>query len=90
MNFRHYTAPFSAYPILQQRVLQVLQSLPENVQRDFLDDPRFGVEIDNYQPGVGWSLFMPTPGPPGQGSRKVVLRPKLNEAAERFAVRHCA
>ena len=86
MTFRLYAEPFVEYPILQQRVLEVLESLPEDVQRDFLEDARFGVEIDNYEPGVGWSLFMPTPGPLGQGSRKVVLRPKLNHASEKFAL----
>ena len=86
MTFDLYAAPFGDYPVLQQRVLQVLESLPADVQHDFLQDPRFGVEIDNYEPGVGWSLFMPTPGPPGQGSRKVVLRPRLNYATEQFAL----
>ena len=85
MPFSAYIAPFHDYPTLQQRVLKVLQSLPAEVQADFLDDPRFGVAIDNYEPGKGWSLFMPTPGPPGQGSRRVVLRPKLNSLPEQFA-----
>ncbi len=83
--FTAYLEPFDVYPILQQRVLSVLQGLPEEVQRDFVDDPRFGVDIDNYEPGKGWSLFMPTPGPPGHGSRRVVLRPKLDSASEQFA-----
>ena len=86
MNFSIYAAPFANFPVLQDRVIRVLVSLPTDVQSDFLEDPRFGVEIDNYEPGVGWTLFMPTPGPIGQGSRKVVLRPKLNEAAEQFAL----
>jgi len=85
MPFASLTDPFADHPVLQQRVLAVLQALPEDVQRDFLDDPRFGTAIDNYEPGKGWSLFMPTPGPPGQGSRRVVLRPKLNAASEGFA-----
>ena len=84
--FDSYLEPFGEYPILRQRVLWVMELLPTHVQRDFLDDPRFGVEIYNYQPGVGWTLFMPTPGPPGQGSRRVVLRPKLNDAPEPFAL----
>lgn len=83
--FSAYLEPFADYPALQQRVLSVLQQLPDEVQRDFLDDPRFGVAIDNYEPGTGWTLFMPTPGPLGQGSRRVVLRPKLDKASEQFA-----
>ena len=85
MVFAAYIEPFSEYPMLQQRVLSVLRALPAEVQRDFLDDPRFGVAIDNYEPGKGWSLWMPTPGPLGEGSRRVVLRPKLDGASDQFA-----
>lgn len=85
MVFAAYIEPFSEYPVLQQRVLFVLRALPADVQRDFLNDPRFGVAIDNYEPGKGWSLWMPIPGPPGEGSRRVVLRPRLDGATEQFA-----
>ena len=85
MNFAAFTKPFADHPLLQKRVLSVLQALPGEVQRDFVDDPRFGTAIENYEPGKGWTLFMPTPGPPGQGSRRVVLRPKLELASEAFA-----
>ena len=61
MCFAAYLEPFSAHPVLQQRVLLVLEQLPPEVQRDFLEDHRFGVTIDNYEPGVGWSFVMPTP-----------------------------
>lgn len=83
--FATYIEPFAEYPVLRQRVLDVLEALPAEVQRDFLDDPRFGVAIDNYQPGKGWTLWMPAPGPPGEGSRCVVLRPRLATASEQFA-----
>ncbi len=66
-------------------MLHVLQALPEIVQRDFLDDPRFRVELDNYVPGQGWTLWMAVPGPVGSGSRCVVLRPRLAESSEEFA-----
>lgn len=85
MRFATLTEPFADYPVLHDRVHSVLQSLPGEVQRDFLDDPRFGTAIDNYEPGKGWSLLMSTPGPPGEGSRCVVLRPKLDTAPEEFA-----
>lgn len=55
------------------------------MQQDFLGDHRFRVELDNYEPGKGWTLFMPTPGPDGGGSRCVVLKPKLDAASEAFA-----
>ena len=86
MCFAAYLEPFSAHPVLQQRVLLVLEQLPPEVQRDFLEDNRFGVTIDNYEPGVGWSFVMPTPGLLGKGSRCVVLRPKLEAASEQFAM----
>jgi hypothetical protein len=66
-------------------VLAVLNRLPEPVQRDFLDDPRFRVTLDNFVPGKGWSLLMDVPGPPGSGSRCVVLRPRLATCSEAFA-----
>lgn len=85
MSFLNYTEPFAEHPLLKERILAVLQALPVEVQSDFLDDPRFTTAIDNYEPGKGWTFFMPTPGPLGQGSRCVVLRPKLNQASEAFA-----
>ena len=85
MTFDAFTEPFAGHPLLQERVLAVLRALPGDVQRDFVDDPRFGTAIDNYEPGKGWTLLMPTPGPPGEGSRRVVLRPKLEVASESFA-----
>ena len=83
--FATYVQPFAEYPVLQRRVLYVLHSLPSEVQRDFLEDPRFGVAIDNYEPGKGWSLWMPMPGFDGNSTRCVVLRPKLDAASESFA-----
>lgn len=85
MSFAAYLAPFADHPILQQRVQYVLHRLPEEVQRDFLEDPRFQIIMDNYQPGVGWSFLMPPPGPGKNSSRCVVLRLKLSETSEAFA-----
>jgi hypothetical protein len=83
--FSTYLAPFAELKPLQQRLLKVLNALPEDVQRDFLDDHRFRVELEDYEPGRGWRLFMPTPGGIGEGSRCVVLRPRLAECSEEFA-----
>lgn len=85
MTLTDYLMPFHGLPELQRRITEVLQALPDDVQQDFFDDPRFGMDIDNYEPGEGWSFFMPTPGPLGQGSRRVVLRPKLEKSSEEFA-----
>ena len=86
MCFAVYLEPFSEYPILQRRVRHVLEQLPTEVQQDFLDDHRFKVIIDNFQPGVGWSFLMSAPGSLGNGSRCVVLRSKLADAHEPFAL----
>ena len=84
--FSDYLAAFVDHTPLAQRVLIVLDRLPEPVQRDFLDDPRFSVALDNYKPGEGWSLLMPVPGFSGDSSRCVVLRPKLGSCSEPFAL----
>lgn len=70
---------------LRHRVLTVLNSLPPDVQRDFLTDSRFRITQENYVSGKGWSLWMDAPGPIGRASRCVVLRPKLADCAEAFA-----
>jgi hypothetical protein len=76
---------FAECESLRSRVLAVLHRLPEPVQRDFLDDPRFRITLETYVPGEGWSLWMATPGPIGSGSRCVVLRRRLADCAEAFA-----
>ncbi|WP_417740321.1 hypothetical protein [Rosistilla oblonga] len=83
--FATFIKPFAEFPALQQRVLEVLESLPANVQLDFASDPRFDVAIEDYQPGKGSRLFIASPGAVGKGSRCVVLRPKLDRASEAFA-----
>jgi hypothetical protein len=55
------------------------------VQRDFLDDERFSVALDNYAEGRGWTLLMQSPGTIGDSSRCVVLRPRLADCAVEFA-----
>ncbi len=83
--FASYIRDFSECPPLGERVLHVLRSLPKPVQRDFLDDPRFTVTVEQYVPGRGWTVFMNVPGSLGSGSRSVVLRPKLAKLSEDFA-----
>ena len=83
--FHSYLQPFIGYEPLPQRVNHVLNSLPQEVQRDFVDDPRFQVAIDNFEPGKGWTLKMDLPCPSGSGSRCVVLKRKLAETHEEFA-----
>lgn len=84
--FSAYLEPFAECQLLRQRVLHVLKALPEDVQRDFLDDPRFRVTLETMTPGKGWTLWMESPGANGNGSRCVVLRKRLADASEPFAL----
>ena len=77
--------PLSGCETLHDRVRQVLERLPAEVQRDFLDDPRFHIATETFVPGKGWTLWMPSPGPLEFSSRCVVLRQKLAERSETFA-----
>ena len=83
--FAAFLEAFVDHKTLYQRVLLVLDGLPNEVQRDFLDDPRFRMALETYVPGQGWSLLMHSPGPIGSDSRCIVLRPRLGECSEAFA-----
>lgn len=83
--FSAYLQPFDQHEPLRQRVLHVLNALPIEVQQDFLQDSRFRVTLEDFVPGRGWTLWMPTPGPIGNSSRCVVLRAKLSHCSETFA-----
>ncbi len=83
--FSVYLQAFECCQPLGQRVLQVLNALPTEVQQDFVTDPCFTVSLDNYVPGAGSSVFMATSGSAGISSRSVVLRPRLSECEEAFA-----
>lgn len=84
--FSRFLRSFEGNPSLQKRVLAVLEQLPDPVIQDFLSDRQFTVTLDNYVPGKGWSLWMGMPGIDGTGSRAVVLRKKLGDCTEEFAL----
>jgi hypothetical protein len=67
-------------------VWKVLQALPEEVQRDFADDPMFRITMEAYLPGKGYTLWMVPPDPGGGVSRCVVLRAKLATCGEAFGL----
>lgn len=85
VKFGAYLEAFRDLERLQQRVLHVLNALPDEVQQDFLRDGKFSVALDNYHPGRGSRVFMAPPGPSGDGSRSVVLKPLLAECSAEFA-----
>ena len=72
-------------PRLHDRVQHVFYSLPEEVQQDILDDPRFTIAVDNYVPGQGSTVFMAVPGSIGDSSRSIILKPLLADCGEAFA-----
>lgn len=84
--FAAYITPFAECPPLGERVLRVLIALPGEVQRDFLDDPRFRVTLCNYVPNQGWKFHIELPETMGDPSRCVVLRPKLAHLDLAFAL----
>lgn len=85
-RFSDLLEPFAEYPRLYCRVELVLNAIPHEVQRDFLDDPRFGTALHQFVPGSGTTLKLAVPGPAGQSSRCVALKPRLATSNERFAL----
>lgn len=83
-RFSEQLACFSPYPRLQARIMIVLNSLPERVQRDFIEDQLFNITLEDYTPGQGWKLFMACPAVCGHVSRCVVLRRRLDSLPSEF------
>ena len=77
---------FDQLPRLRERLLRVLLSLPEDVQMDFVADPTFEIVLESYRPGRGSQMFMRLPVSGSHVSRCVVLRGKLDNAPENFAM----
>ncbi len=77
--------PFNELEPLRDRVSVVLLALPEDVRLDLLTDPRFRMTLDQLTPGAGRTVWLACPGSRGNGSRSVVLKPRLADCAEPFA-----
>ena len=84
--FIEFLEPFEEYPALRERVRTVLERLPEPVVEDFVQDESFHVALENFVPGQGTTLLMAMPGPNRSASRAVVLRKRLNDCNEDFAL----
>lgn len=83
-DFTKYLSDFSGNGTLRNRVATVLETLPEDVLDDLLDDARFNIAIDNFEPGKGSTVWMASPSV-SDCSRSVVLKPKLGDCSEEFA-----
>ncbi len=83
--FSAFLEPFADCKPLQDCLLKVLTALPDAVIRDFVDDHRFRVAMDQVVPGTGRTVLLASPGPVGKGSRCVVLKRRLADRSETFA-----
>ena len=77
--------PLTECDSLRRRVLTVLSALPDAVRRDFVDDPRFRIALDEVVPGIGRTVRLASLGPVGEGCRCVVLKRRLARRSEAFA-----
>jgi len=80
-----YLEPFDELEPLRDCVMAVLSALPQAVRRDLLEDSRFRMTLDDFVPGEGRTVWLACPGPGGNGSRCVVLKPRLADCPEAFA-----
>lgn len=83
--FSAYLEPFADCEPLKHCLRNVLNALPDSVIRDFVDDHRFRVTMDQVIPGKGRTVLLASPGPVGKGSRCVVLKRRLADRSEAFA-----
>jgi hypothetical protein len=83
--FDHLLTNLAECKRLQHWVAEVLEALPADVQRDFLDDPSFRIILEEYTPDAGWRMFMEAPTADRRITRCVVLRRRLEEASAEFA-----
>lgn len=84
--FSRFLKPFDEYPKLRSRVRTVLEQLPKDVIDDFLQEEGFHVSLENFVPGQGSSVWMAMPKEIGTVSRAVILRKRLNDCDEAFAL----
>ena len=82
---RQYVGRCIGLETLAWRVVSVLRCLPKRVLDDFLEDPRFRLAMDDYQPGRGRRVWIASPGAGNNGSRCVVLKARLGDCPEDFA-----
>src|SRR6266404_7164857 len=69
---------------LAVRIVAVMERLPEAILKDFCNDPRFRLALDNYVPGQARTVWMASPLL-GSGSRCVILKSLLADCPEDFA-----
>lgn len=84
--FTRLLEPFADSETLRQRLATVLASLPPEVQRDFLEDPRFRIIKIGRKKSDSDPTLLALPTADGRGSRCVVLKQRLGECSEPFGL----
>ena len=80
-----YVARYIEFEVLTPRVARVMAEMPDEVLRDLLEDPHFHLALEDFQPGRGTKVFLAVGAGQWNGSRSVVLRPRLATCREEFA-----
>ena len=83
-HLRRYVEHSVGPGALAPRIVAVMERLPEAVLADFLNDTRFRLALDDHVPGQGRTVWIACPRP-GNGSRCVILKPRLADCPEGFA-----
>lgn len=84
-HFARLLDGFAESEPLKARLVTVLEALPVEVQRDFIDDPRFHITKLSKQADPGGTLLA-LPTADGRGSRCVVLKQRLADCSEAFGL----
>jgi len=79
-----FIATFIADQTLKERVLHVFSALPEDVQREFMQDAGFSIRTYDTGRSGGASLLIPCPQA-SRGSRLVMLESSLSARSRAFA-----
>jgi hypothetical protein len=77
---------FVEHEPLGHRVAKVLSALPQEVQEDFLSDPRFRISRLGRDAPSEHGTLLALPAADGRGSRCVVLKPRLADCSEPFGL----
>ncbi len=85
LRIENLLAGVSQLKPLRDRVMLVLENLPAEVVRDFLEDPNFRIAVDDFHPARGRIVWLAGFSENGHGSRSVVLKPKLARCSTAFA-----
>jgi hypothetical protein len=68
------------HPALCRRIIAVLETLPQEVVQDFLNDARFTMVIYDPKAGSQIEFHIPVPGVGNEGSRMIAWKVSLDEA----------